>query len=136
MMPTTATISPMERHIRLPVMKLPGIRFNPYPANTPPMTTAITPMVTRAMRPKLLFTLPNLPLTTSRSRPRANDIGKGGDEQQRTGSGIEPQCVHPVIRNLSSCTFARDGAAMAGFDRKTIARRWADQVKSGSGAES
>ena len=50
MMPTTATISPMESHIRLPVMKLPGIRFIPCPANTPPMITAIKPMVMRAMR--------------------------------------------------------------------------------------
>jgi hypothetical protein len=71
----TATISPMESHIRLPVMKLPGIRFNPCPANTPPMITAIKPMVMRAMRPKLLFTLLNLPLTSSRSSESALDQG-------------------------------------------------------------
>ena len=62
MIPTTATISPMKSHIRLPVMKLPGIRFIPCPAKTPPIITAITPMVIRAMRPTLLFTLPNVPL--------------------------------------------------------------------------
>ena len=65
-MPTAATISPMANHIRLPVMKLPGIRFNPCPANTPPMITAITPMVMKAMRPRLLFTVPNIPSTTPR----------------------------------------------------------------------
>ena len=61
MMPTMAMMSPMESHMRLPVMKLPGIRFMPCPANTPPKIKAITPTVIRAMRPVRLVTSPKLP---------------------------------------------------------------------------
>ena len=68
MMPATARTSPMESHILLPVMKLPGIRFMPCPANTPPMIRAITPTRIRAMRPVRLVTSPNLPSTSSGRR--------------------------------------------------------------------
>ena len=71
MMPTMAMMSPMESHMRLPVMKLPGIRFMPCPANTPPRIRAITPRVIRAMRPVRLVTSPNLPSTDSWRRSTA-----------------------------------------------------------------
>jgi hypothetical protein len=46
-------------------MVLPGIRFNPWPANTPPMITATTPMTMRTMRPDLLLMPLNLPASVA-----------------------------------------------------------------------
>lgn len=74
MMPTTAITDPMESHMRLPVMKLPGIRFMPCPANTPPRIRTITPTVIRAMRPIRLVMYPNLPSTGSRRRSNAPKV--------------------------------------------------------------
>jgi len=54
-MPMMASTSPMESHILLPVMKLPGIRFMPCPVQTPPRIRAITPTVIKVSRLKLLL---------------------------------------------------------------------------------
>lgn len=75
MMPTIARMSPIESHIRLPVMKLPGIRFRPCPAQTPPRIRAITPTVIRAMRPLRLVTSTNLPLPTHPSPAHRSSCG-------------------------------------------------------------
>ncbi len=117
MIPMPATISPTVSHIRLPVMKLPGIRFIPCPANTPPMITAIKPMAMRAMRPTLLFTLPSLLLTAScswetalRSGPqqsawRNQDVSSNGPASLPLPD--EPSLIVHVLDLMFRCSGAR-----------------------------
>ena len=94
MIPATARTSPMESHILLPVMKLPGIRFMPCPANTPPMIRAITPTRIRAMRPVRLVTSPNLPSTGSGRRSDNGPIRL----PRRSGQSGSSVVVHRVRR--------------------------------------
>jgi hypothetical protein len=101
----------MESHIRLPVMKLPGIRFIPCPANTPPMITAIKPMVMRAMRPKLLFTLPNLPLTSSRLSESA--LAQGCTTYQCTSAALNSDVQRRLRSGLRAGTASREVVAQS-----------------------
>ncbi len=73
-----AMMSPMANHMRLPVMKLPGIRFMPCPANTPPRIRAITPTVIRAIRPVRLVTSVNLPRPTLRYTALRDETDQSG----------------------------------------------------------